>query len=140
MDRSGKGIFTQEDRILKELYEQRGIQRWAEISKVMEGEFGLGGRNGKQCRERYHNHLQDCIRHEKWGQEEERVLVRQQGELGNRWAEISKFLPGRYSLLTPGQKTTSKTSSTPSSGGDSGRSTLPSASSSNAINSYRSAC
>jgi len=61
----------------------------------MENEFGLVGRNGKQCRERYHNHLEDGIIKEPWKVEEEELLVKLHGEHGNRWALISKLIPGR---------------------------------------------
>jgi hypothetical protein len=44
-------IWTrQEDEILKELYEQRGVKKWSELSRVMERDYGIEGRNGKQCR------------------------------------------------------------------------------------------
>lgn len=41
---------SEEDRILKYLIEQRGLRRWSQISKAMEEEFKMSGRNGKQCR------------------------------------------------------------------------------------------
>jgi hypothetical protein len=53
------------------------------------------GRTGKQCRERYHNHLDETVRKEPWSVEEERMLVELQRELGNRWADFARFLPGR---------------------------------------------
>jgi myb proto-oncogene protein len=88
--------LTQEDSILKDLYENKQVKRWSEIARIMECEFHIRGRNGKQCRERYHNHLDDSIRHEKWTVEEERALAAHHDQLGNRWAELSRFLPGRY--------------------------------------------
>ena len=41
----------------------------------MEKEHGIEHRNGKQCRERYHNHLKNDITKEKWTPEEEQELV-----------------------------------------------------------------
>ena len=72
--------------------EQRGVDganRWAEIAKY------LPGRNGKQCRERWHNQLDPAIRKDAWTAEEDATLIAKQAELGNKWAEIAKFLPGR---------------------------------------------
>ena len=39
-----------EDCALKELYEKRGVKKWAEISRLLEAEYGIPHRNGKQCR------------------------------------------------------------------------------------------
>jgi hypothetical protein len=71
----------------------------------MEAEFHIRGRNGKQCRERYHNHLDDSIRHDKWTAQEEQALALHHNQLGNRWAELSRFLPGRSFLPHSGLRT-----------------------------------
>jgi hypothetical protein len=44
---------AEEDQVLKLLVEERKMAKWSHISRVMEEEFQLAGRNGKQCRERY---------------------------------------------------------------------------------------
>ncbi len=56
---------------------------------------GLEGRTGKQCRERYHNHLQPDIIKGDWTTAEDRLIVEMQEKMGNKWAEITKMLPGR---------------------------------------------
>jgi len=56
-------------------------------------------RNGKQCRERWHNHLDPIVNKDYWTKEEENILFLKQFTYGNKWSEISKFLPGRYDIV-----------------------------------------
>ncbi|XP_010436491.1 PREDICTED: transcription factor MYB98-like [Camelina sativa] len=85
-----KGQWTsEEDRILIQLVEKHGLRKWSHIAQV------LPGRIGKQCRERWHNHLRPDIKKETWSEEEDRVLIEFHKEIGNKWAEIAKRLPGR---------------------------------------------
>merc|ERR1719310_1170030 len=78
----------EDDTVRRLVAEQRGVDganRWAEIAKY------LPGRNGKQCRERWHNQLDPAIRKDAWTAEEDQTLISKQAELGNKWAEIAKF-------------------------------------------------
>eukprot|EP01018_Ginkgo_biloba_P005507 Gb_23308 [translate_table: standard] len=85
-----KGQWTaQEDSLLMKLVEEYGVQKWSQIAQK------LVGRVGKQCRERWHNHLRPNIKRDVWSGEEEQMLVEAHAELGNKWAEITKRLPGR---------------------------------------------
>ncbi|XP_042443930.1 transcription factor MYB118-like [Zingiber officinale] len=80
---------TEEDRMLIELVEKHGLKKWALIARM------LKGRIGKQCRERWHNHLRPDIKTGSWTEEEDMILIQAHAEVGNRWVEIAKRMPGR---------------------------------------------
>jgi Myb-like DNA-binding domain len=85
----GKGSWTpEEDQILTEKRLLYG-RKWAKIASH------LPGRQGKQCRERYVNHLNPELKKGEWTDDEEAILIAMHQHHGNRWANISKQLPGR---------------------------------------------
>ncbi|KAL7222835.1 hypothetical protein ACSBR1_024515 [Camellia fascicularis] len=87
---SVKGQWTaEEDRLLIQMVEKYGVRKWSHIAQT------LKGRIGKQCRERWHNHLRPDIKKDIWTEEEDRILIQAHLEVRNRWAEIAKRLPGR---------------------------------------------
>lgn len=56
----------------------------------------LPGRIGKQCRERWHNHLNPVIkRSTAWTREEEWILYLLNRDQANKWADIANLLEGR---------------------------------------------
>lgn len=79
----------EEDELLIKLVEQFGQRKWSFIASQMVG------RRGKQCRDRWVNHLKPDIKRGEWTEEEERVLVEGHKKLGPRWAALAKMLPGR---------------------------------------------
>ncbi|KAK7390434.1 hypothetical protein VNO78_25739 [Psophocarpus tetragonolobus] len=70
-----KGPWTlEEDSALVELVNQFGLKKWSQIAKL------LHGRMGKQY---------------VWTIEEDKILIEAHQEVGNRWSQIAKRLPGR---------------------------------------------
>ncbi|CAO1942329.1 unnamed protein product [Urochloa humidicola] len=85
-----KGTWTEEeDSILKDTVMQLGERRWSVIAQ------SLPGRIGKQCRERWINHLRPDIKQNGiWTLEDDKMLIRAHKHFRNRWSAIARFLPG----------------------------------------------
>jgi len=58
----------------------------------------IGSRTGKQCRERYINHLSPHIKHGPWTDEEDEIMYKLHAELGSKWVQYMERLPGRSDI------------------------------------------
>ncbi|KAK7376297.1 hypothetical protein VNO78_34763 [Psophocarpus tetragonolobus] len=86
-----KGPWTpEEDHILISHIQQYGHGNWRALPK----QAGLL-RCGKSCRLRWINYLRPDIKRGKFSKEEEEIILKLHGILGNRWATIASRLPGR---------------------------------------------
>jgi len=80
---------AEEDLMVLTHVNTHGPRGWSQIA------LAIPGRKGKQCRERWHNHLHPSIRKDPWTPSEEAILLEAHQKHGNQWAVISKLLPGR---------------------------------------------
>jgi hypothetical protein len=85
-----KGSWTkEEDLAICSFVEQNGAANWHKLAGL------LPGRIGKQCRERWVNHLSPVVQREPWSEAEDAVLAELHARFGNQWTQISVHLPGR---------------------------------------------
>jgi hypothetical protein len=80
---------SEEDGRLRQLVDEIGSKHWSRIATAM------NGRNGKQCRERWINHLKPDISKEPWSKAEEGILIAAHEKMGSKWSEMEKLLKGR---------------------------------------------
>ncbi|OMJ90078.1 hypothetical protein SteCoe_7663 [Stentor coeruleus] len=88
---------AEEDQALENLIKLQGTKAWAQIAKELNNIFHekKGFRKGKQCRERFFNHINPKLKKGDWTIEEDMFILEMQSANGNKWSEISKSLPGR---------------------------------------------
>lgn len=85
-----KGSWTlEEDQTIINFVRENGSKNWTQLAAL------LPGRIGKQCRERWRNHLDPSINHSMWSNEEDLQLIKFHEKFGNAWVKISQLMPGR---------------------------------------------
>ena len=77
-----------EDRIIITHVDRYGPSNWSECAIKV-------GRTGKQCRERYCQHLDPNINKGPWTEREDSIIYDKHKIYGNKWATIALYLPGR---------------------------------------------
>ncbi|ORD99003.1 MYBB [Hepatospora eriocheir] len=78
-----------EDEKLRKLVGHYGARNWSFIAEK------IGTRMGKQCRERWHNHLNPSVNKNPFTKEEKLLIIQLHSKLGNKWSTIAKHLKGR---------------------------------------------
>lgn len=99
---------TEEDEIVrKAVQDQVAMGKkpdWAAVSDAFSAQVEQGSlqerntlrrRTSRQCRERWSNHLDPTLNKSPWTEKEDAILLTLQDQLGNKWSEIARSLPGR---------------------------------------------
>jgi hypothetical protein len=85
-----KGSWTrEEDEIILGFVQSNGDKDWAKLAGL------LSGRTGKQCRERFKNHLDPSLARVSWTPEEDQKLIDLHNSFGNQWTKLASFFNGR---------------------------------------------
>lgn len=87
----------QEDDLLVQIINDKGhTRKWKEIAEELNARSDLEVyRHGRQCRERWNNHLDPSIARGPFTEEEDIKLFQIYKEVGKKWAEISKKMKNR---------------------------------------------
>ena len=88
------------DRVLLALVNELGVGKWPEISRRFAAHISTfapsePARAGKQCRERWYNHLSPQVSKSEFTPEEDAAIAQAVAEHGTKWADIVKQFPGR---------------------------------------------
>jgi hypothetical protein len=85
-----KGSWTlEEDRAILDYVRNYDTKSWTKLART------LPGRTGKQCRERWVNHLDPDLNHEAFSPEEDLRIMELHQIHGNKWVKIASYIPTR---------------------------------------------
>jgi len=89
--KSGPKTWTKEEdaTLLILVQNMRGPMKWSVVAQSMPD------RTGKQCRERYVNHLNPRLKVTDWSPSEDATVFHLYDSLGSQWAKMAKMIPGR---------------------------------------------
>mmetsp|Transcript_32977 Transcript_32977/g.57945 ORF Transcript_32977/g.57945 Transcript_32977/m.57945 type:complete len:249 (+) Transcript_32977:3285-4031(+) len=91
------GVWTvEEDSQLRDIV-LKGVDKWNQIAKRLNAMRYQGRkiRTGKQCKERWNNHLNPAIKHGNWTLAEDLELLESYRSLGKQWSNIAKRIVNR---------------------------------------------
>lgn len=75
--------------MITRIVNENGAKDWTKVAE------SLPGRIGKQCRERWHNHLDKGIIKKKWTLQDDLMIATLHQEYQGRWSYMSKKMEGR---------------------------------------------
>jgi len=89
--KSGPKTWTKEEDalLLNMVQNMRMPMKWSLVAQSMPD------RTGKQCRERYVNHLNPRLKSTDWSPSEDAKIFHLYNTCGSQWAKMSKMIPGR---------------------------------------------
>ena len=89
--KSGPKPWTkEEDNLLLTLVQtMQWPMKWTVVAQTLQD------RTGKQCRERYVNHLNPRLKSSDWAPVEDATIFHLYNTIGSHWAKMSKIIPGR---------------------------------------------
>ena len=85
------------DALLTSLVNELGVGKWPEIARRLASACAEGGhppRAGKQCRERWYNHLSPSVSKDDFTPAEDEGIMQAVATLGTKWSDIVKLFPG----------------------------------------------
>lgn len=80
----------EDEHLLDIVLQMKHPLKWSLISSTLNSD-----RTGKQCRERYVNHLNPRLKNTDWTPTEDATIWRLYATVGSQWAKMSKVIPGR---------------------------------------------
>ena len=85
-----------EDELLKSLVLSK-VNKWGFIADYLNSSIhsGIRVRSGKQCKERWINHLDPTMKRDKWTIEEDLKVLEIFKNMGKKWCKISKIIKNR---------------------------------------------
>src|SRR5574343_386406 len=87
--------YSQEDEALIKLVEENGEKKWCNIAMMLNEQFENSDKTGKQCRERWHNHLNPSLNKDSFTLQDEIKVFELQRQFGNKWSLIAEHFDGR---------------------------------------------
>jgi hypothetical protein len=84
-----KGCWTRKEDDTIRRWAKKHPKKWTELAQF------LPGRTGKQCRERWENHLDPTNETRPWTAAEDEIVIALHATSGNKWTDIASYLPGR---------------------------------------------
>lgn len=83
-------VFQEDQVLLRAIHShEQATLKWSVVAKA------VPGRSGKQCRERYLNHLTPNIKLKDWSPVEDAAIFRLYQTVGTKWSMMSKIIRGR---------------------------------------------